>query len=127
MTVVRPLQTNFTSGELDPLLGTRDDVKHYYNGAEKLRNVVVIPQGGAFRRPGLLFRREIHPVIAAVATAGATITAPAGGTAGNATDGDVTTLVTSGAASTTNPFVLLHVDFTTATTVLFVDVEALTL
>lgn len=46
------LQTAFTSGELDPRLAMRTDIKHYFRGGERLRNVLVEPQGGAFRRPG---------------------------------------------------------------------------
>jgi hypothetical protein len=48
----RPLQTAFTSGELDPRLVGRTDIRHYFAGASLLRNVLVEPQGGAVRRPG---------------------------------------------------------------------------
>ena len=47
------LQTNFNSGFLDPKLGARTDVKHYYQGAAAATNVVSTPQGGIKRRPGL--------------------------------------------------------------------------
>jgi hypothetical protein len=47
------IQTNFTSGEIDPLLRSRIDIKQYANGASKLTNVFVQPQGGVKRRPGL--------------------------------------------------------------------------
>jgi hypothetical protein len=47
------IQTNFTSGEIDPLLRARIDIKQYANGASKLTNVFVQPQGGVKRRPGL--------------------------------------------------------------------------
>ena len=47
------IQTNFTSGEIDPLLRARVDIKQYANGASKLTNVFVQPQGGVKRRPGL--------------------------------------------------------------------------
>jgi len=47
------IQTNFTSGEIDPLLRSRIDIKQYQNGASKLTNVFVQPQGGVKRRPGL--------------------------------------------------------------------------
>jgi hypothetical protein len=47
------IQTNFTSGEIDPLLRSRVDIKQYQNGASKLTNVLVQPQGGVKRRPGL--------------------------------------------------------------------------
>lgn len=46
------LKTNFVGGELDPQLLARSDIKQYYNAAERLRNAVVIPQGGAGMRPG---------------------------------------------------------------------------
>ena len=53
MTKFVDFQTNFTSGELDPLLKARTDIKQYQNGADKLTNVLVQPQGGVKRRPGL--------------------------------------------------------------------------
>lgn len=49
------LQTNFNSGFLDPKLGARTDVKHYYQGAAAATNVVSTPQGGIKRRPGLAY------------------------------------------------------------------------
>lgn len=56
--LIKEFQTNFTAGELDPLLRGRTDIKHYYNGADKLRNVFPIPQGGVKRRPGLRLLAE---------------------------------------------------------------------
>lgn len=52
------VQTNFTSGEVSPHLYGRVDINKYFNGARKLRNMIVMPQGGAFRRPGTLFTAE---------------------------------------------------------------------
>lgn len=52
MPTIKELKTNFVGGEQDPLLKARSDVKAYYNGAEYLRNVIVLPQGGARTRPG---------------------------------------------------------------------------
>jgi hypothetical protein len=46
-------KTSFTSGELDPLLRGRLDLKAQEDGAARLRNVVVHPSGGVSRRPGL--------------------------------------------------------------------------
>ena len=46
------LQTNFTTGELDPLLRARVDLEQYANALEKATNVVIQPQGGLKRRPG---------------------------------------------------------------------------
>lgn len=46
------IQNTFTLGEMDPKLLSRVDFEGYYKTARKLRNVVVIPQGGAKRRFG---------------------------------------------------------------------------
>lgn len=51
-------QTNFTSGELDPLLFGRTDLQQYQNGLERAKNVVVQPQGGFRRRDGLRFIQD---------------------------------------------------------------------
>ena len=46
------VQTNFSSGELDPLLRARIDIPQYSNALSKATNVVIQPQGGARRRAG---------------------------------------------------------------------------
>lgn len=46
-------KTSFASGELDPLLYGRLDLRAQEDGAARLRNVVVHPTGGVSRRPGL--------------------------------------------------------------------------
>jgi hypothetical protein len=46
-------KTGFTSGEIDPLLLGRLDLRAQEDGAARLRNVVVHPTGGVSRRPGL--------------------------------------------------------------------------
>lgn len=46
------VQTNFSTGELDPLLRARVDLQAYNNALEEATNVVIQPQGGARRRPG---------------------------------------------------------------------------
>lgn len=50
-----PIQTNFTSGEVSPLLKGRVDITRYFNGVQKLRNFLVKPQGGIVRRSGTRF------------------------------------------------------------------------
>ena len=55
MTRIINIQTNFTVGEIDPLLRGRIDLAQYYSGLKTARNVVVLPQGGVRRRPGLKF------------------------------------------------------------------------
>jgi hypothetical protein len=59
MRTVPVVQTSFTSGELDPQIGARIEVSRYYSGARRLRNVLVRPQGGARRRPGLRHRATL--------------------------------------------------------------------
>jgi len=45
-------QTNFSTGELDPLLRARVDIPQYANALAKATNVIIQPQGGVRRRPG---------------------------------------------------------------------------
>ncbi len=49
------IQTNFNTGELDPLMRARVDLKAYENALETATNVVCQPQGGITRRPGLRY------------------------------------------------------------------------
>ena len=44
--------TNFSTGELDPLLRARVDLQQYSNALAKATNVLIQPQGGLRRRPG---------------------------------------------------------------------------
>lgn len=53
------IQTNFTAGEISPFLHGRIDITKYTNGAERLRNFIVRPQGGLCARPGTLFLTEV--------------------------------------------------------------------
>ena len=53
------IQTNFTTGEVDPLLRSRIDINQYTNALDKARNVLIQPQGGLERRPGLQYIDEI--------------------------------------------------------------------
>lgn len=119
----KTIQTNFTAGVIDPLAAAREDVAFYYNGLEDAYNVLNLPQGGLRRRPGNKHVAELAPVMSAISFSGATATAPEGGTAGNATDGNEATLLTTvNNLSTTNPFVIFHVDFASAKNVMAVDV-----
>jgi hypothetical protein len=49
------IQTNFSTGELDPLLRARVDLGAYANALEEATNVGGQPQGGVRRRPGSKF------------------------------------------------------------------------
>ena len=53
-------QTNFSVGEMDPLLRARTDLEQYSNGLESAKNVIIHPQGGATRRPGLRTISKIY-------------------------------------------------------------------
>jgi len=113
----RTLKNTYTSGEQDPSLALREDIKHYYNGADKLRNVIVRPQGGVDRRWGTRFLDNIWERLSRISDA-YTYTAPNGGTANNARDDDGSTvLLTTTNISTTNPYVIVHVDAGSAVTV----------
>ena len=49
------VQSSFMSGELDPLMRMRTDIKSYYQGMKKGRNIALHAQGGFRRRPGTVF------------------------------------------------------------------------
>jgi hypothetical protein len=59
MRQVRTLQTNFASGQLDPLMAGRSDTKSYANGAETLTNFMQLVQGGVKRRLGMEYLATI--------------------------------------------------------------------
>lgn len=59
MAKLRTLQASYVSGEFDPTLYGRVDIDDYAKGADKLRNVYVRPQGGAFRREGLEYYAQV--------------------------------------------------------------------
>ncbi len=52
---INQIQNTFTMGELDPLLLAKVDFEGYYKAARKLRNVLVIPQGGIRQRFGTVY------------------------------------------------------------------------
>jgi hypothetical protein len=53
------VQNDFSHGEIDPKMKSHIDMKLYQKSAEYLRNVVVMPQGGARRRFGTKFLQSI--------------------------------------------------------------------
>lgn len=55
MVVARQIQTNFSSGELNPLMRFRSDTGAYQNGAARLRNIALLNTGGVTRRPGTTY------------------------------------------------------------------------
>jgi len=57
--VLRTVYTNFSSGEINPLLATRTDASAYYNGAKTLRNWYLLDEGGLMRRPGTTYKATL--------------------------------------------------------------------
>ena len=49
---LRTVITNFSSGELSPLLANRTDVQSYFQGAKECKNFALLAEGGLMRRPG---------------------------------------------------------------------------
>jgi len=59
MGIARVHQANFTAGELDPNMISRNDVKTYGKGLQTARNCILKNQGGIERRGGSYFRADI--------------------------------------------------------------------
>lgn len=59
MPIHRINQTSFHSGELDPQLLSRNDLRAYGRGLQKARNVMLRNQGAVERRPGSFFRADL--------------------------------------------------------------------
>ena len=59
MGITRINQTSFHSGELDPQLVSRNDLRSYGKGLQKARNVMIRNQGAVERRPGTFFRADL--------------------------------------------------------------------
>lgn len=76
---VNRVKNNCTSGELDPLLHSRTDIRQWINGLRTARNVRLLPQGGFRRREGSDFLAELLPKLELL-TDGITVTVPNGGT-----------------------------------------------
>lgn len=57
--VLRTVYTNFSSGELNPLLVTRTDASAYFNGAKQLKNWYLLDEGGLMRRPGTTYKATL--------------------------------------------------------------------
>jgi hypothetical protein len=99
----------------------RADIDQYYGAAETMTNVFPLPHGGFTRRPGLEYIAELPDTL--TRHTGQTITAPNGGTASNANDDSITTLVTTtNNVSTTNPYVVVHYDLGSSKSIKFIDV-----
>ncbi len=59
MPIIKLPQNAFTSGVMNEnRLRGRYDIKQYLNGAKRLENVNIHPQGGVYRRPGSLYLND---------------------------------------------------------------------
>lgn len=115
---------SFNTGELDPRLRTRADVKHYFSALAIGRNVIGLPQGGVRFKSGSWHKSVLRRRMSSFSLSGATLTAPNGGTAGNVRDGSFSTaLVTNSITGST--FVGLTVDLGSAVEISAVDIYGL--
>lgn len=112
-------QANFTGGEIDPRCVGRRDLKAYTSSLALSANLMPMPQGPLLRRPGLAHVDRVRNQLEAVSIAGATVTAPNGGTAADLQAG--TGMVTTEPLGTTDGYVIAEVDFGTPTAVSLVD------
>jgi hypothetical protein len=56
---IRVIKTNFSKGELSPLVEGRPDVAAYFEGGKTIENFLLLRQGGLVRRPGLRYIAEV--------------------------------------------------------------------
>lgn len=115
------VQSTFSSGEAEPRLAERRDVQFYYAALSRGRNIVALPQGGFASSPGLLSESALRNPLSAMSLASANVTAPNGGSAASAIDGNAATVFTTNAVSGAT-FVLLHVNFVAPVTFCAIDV-----
>ncbi|MCE5292911.1 MAG: hypothetical protein LLG14_27260 [Nocardiaceae bacterium] len=110
------------SGVLDPRASARVETDSYNNGLYTGENIVPVHLGGVRRRGGLRHVTQLSNQLTRV-TSGVTVTAPRGGTIGNANDDNETTLVTTTVnVSTIDPYIVLQYDLGSAQPVMMVDV-----
>lgn len=58
MALIYPVQTNFTGGEISPLLRKRIDLAKYSSSLKTMKNFMALPYGAAANRPGTYFTVE---------------------------------------------------------------------
>ena len=62
MALLRQFYTNFTAGEITPLLSSRVDSNAYKNGVKSLKNFRILSQGGIRRRGGFRYLQELSDI-----------------------------------------------------------------
>jgi len=114
-------QAIFSGGELDPACIGRRDLKAYASSLALAVNCMPRPQGPLHRRPGLAHVSMIRNTLEAVATDGATVSVPNGGTAAGLTNGDG--FQSGTAVGTTDPYVVAEFDFGAPVEIGLIDLE----
>lgn len=118
---IRQEQFKYTLGELDPVLYTRADTEFYMSGADTMRNLFCIPEGGFLARPGTLHIDRLHRQLTRDTTP--IITTPRGGTGANANDNNEGTfLTTTTNIGTLNPYVVVQYDLGSEKDIACIDV-----
>jgi hypothetical protein len=56
---IKSIINAFNAGELSPLLDGRTDISKYQQGCRTLKNMLVLPYGGAMRRPGTEYIADV--------------------------------------------------------------------
>lgn len=59
MPKARRMQTTFSKGELSPRIESRPELAAFHEGCTEMTNVLLLRQGGAERRPGTRFVKEV--------------------------------------------------------------------
>lgn len=104
-------QRAWNAGEVDADLLGRDDVKTYFNAAQRVENLITVPQGPLTRRPGQPYVDTVRHLLEAVSLEDAALTAPEGGTAEDAAAVGGDSLLTATDLADTDGYVILAVDF----------------
>jgi hypothetical protein len=116
-------QFTFSSGQFDPDLYQRGDLKSYYAGAKTIRNCFCKLTGGVERRYGTEYvdSTPAKCTLETLSDGGFTLTNLDDGTAANLIDGNrETTIVTNNVAST--DYEIFKYDFGSEKTIQYVDV-----
>ncbi len=120
MPQARHIQTSLTSGELDPLLWSREDITFFYTSARLIENAVPLPQGGVKRREGWVYKAPQRGELDELTISA--LTAPNGGTTANLTDGDEDTVFTTTTAmGTVGTYEIVIIDLGSSMDVTCVD------
>lgn len=112
---------NMTKGVLDDLLAARVDLEIYDQALKRGTNAVILPQGGATRRPGLRHVGFLRNQLRRVPLTAGMITAPAGGTVANLLDQTLASECRTSGGPSGATWVFLTIDLGASTKIECVD------